>query len=417
MTYFCSRIKWPDQRRPRISFSAADMARRYGFPVLESPSQQCVAIISLGGGYSPNDLAAYCQRFGLPVPPATFVSVQGATNDYTGDPNSADMENALDIQNVVGATCGKIGIFFYGAPNTDAGFAAAINAAIQGPACVGSISWGSDERSWSAPSMSLMNAAFARGILAGIPFYAASGDDGSSDGDPGNNVDFPASSPNTIGCGGTSLVSAVESAWSYGGGGLSRVFPANPWQPKNLSRRSVPDVAGNADPNSGYEVCLNGQWYTIGGTSAVAPLWAAGHALMVAVNGNRPTNWAQILYQLNALTDITVGSNGAYRAGPGYDLCTGLGVPNANFWKLATAQASAPPPAPVSTNGGASSMTWQQLLQSVLSNPQVQQLSSALANQLLQYLLGHFGVNPTGVTASEVHAVVEQFIADRKKAA
>jgi kumamolisin len=97
----------------------------------------------------------------------------------------------------------------------------------------------------------------------------------------------------------------------------------------------VPDVAGNADPETGYDIYVDGQAGVVGGTSAVAPLWAALVCLLVQQAG-KPLGLIQnTLYQgvragaaQPGLHDITSGNNGAYSAGPGWDACTGLGSPD-----------------------------------------------------------------------------------------
>jgi kumamolisin len=180
----------------------------------------------------------------------------------------------------------------------------------------------------------------------------ASGDNGSSDGGTGNNVDFPASSPHVLACGGTSLRakgSSIESetVWNdgaqggAGGGGISTAFTTVPsWQTgfsaalatggsTALSGRGVPDVAGDADPQTGYNVRVDGSDTVYGGTSAVAPLWAG---LITRLNATRTTPIGFInptLYGTpGALHDIVSGNNGTYAAAKGWDACTGLGSPN-----------------------------------------------------------------------------------------
>ena len=131
---------------------------------------------------------------------------------------------------------------------------------------------------------------------------------------------------------------------SLGGGGISTVFPVPAYQaqaglPVNVSTqqagRGVPDVSGNADPASGYLVRVDGQQFPIGGTSAVAPLWAGLIALLNQKLGKRAGFINPILYaNPSALRDVTIGTNrvGAqevgYAAGPGWDACTGLGSPD-----------------------------------------------------------------------------------------
>jgi kumamolisin len=342
---FKSRIKRPNLSRPHTSYTAASIAAMYGFPKLTHASTQRVAIISLGGGWSTADVQAYCSRYGFPVPNIRTVSILGATNAYTGDPNSADGENALDIQNVIGATGGLVGIDFYCCPNSNAGFDGGINqVAIDNTACALSISWGSDESNGAQ----YLDAALQACLAKGIPVFVASGDSGSSDGDPGQNVDYPSSSPYSIGCGGTTITGTGQTAWSSGGGGPSHVYAKPTWQALAPgSMRGVPDVAANADPNTGYPIVIAGQWNTFGGTSAVGPMWAGLTALLVTITGKNLAGLQQTLYQLNNLTDITTGSNGAYKAGVGYDYCTGLGTPNAAFVAAITGATTPPAPPPV----------------------------------------------------------------------
>ena len=122
------------------------------------------------------------------------------------------------------------------------------------------------------------------------------------------------------------------------GGGVSVEFALPAWQqaagvpkaPSGQSGRGVPDVAGNADPETGYEVRVDGQAQVIGGTSAVAPLWAALIARCNQKLGRPVGEPHAAFYQIGikAFRDITQGNNGAYKAGPGWDACTGLGSPN-----------------------------------------------------------------------------------------
>jgi kumamolisin len=180
--------------------------------------------------------------------------------------------------------------------------------------------------------------------LLGITVTVAAGDNGSSDGvnDGKNHVDFPASCPYVLACGGTRLVSAngvitSETVWNDGaqggatGGGYSTVFARPAWQASDVAqpKRGVPDVAGNADPETGYNILVDGQQMVVGGTSAVAPLWAA-LALLLSQKLNRRLGFiSQSLYPQDAsdFRDITMGNNGAYSAAAGWDPCTGLGSP------------------------------------------------------------------------------------------
>jgi kumamolisin len=273
------------------------------------------------------------------------------------DPNGADGEVLLDIE-VVGALAPGAHIVVYFAPNTDAGFVDAVTTAAHAtptPDAI-SISWGQSEDAWTAPSRTAMDSAFVDAVAMGATVTAAAGDNGSGDngGDGSPHVDFPASSPHALGCGGTALhgsgtTIASETVWNNGsaggatGGGVSDAFPLPTWlgavgvpaDPAGASGRGVPDVAGNADPQTGYQVRVDGTDMVIGGTSAVAPLWAALIARLVQATGT-PTGLLQPKLYAGATAssttsgfrDITSGNNGAYAARPGWDACTGLGSPN-----------------------------------------------------------------------------------------
>jgi len=172
-----------------------------------------------------------------------------------------------------------------------------------------------------------------------------------------SHADFPASSPHALACGGTSLrvdtatgAVSAETVWNDGaqggatGGGVSDSFGLPGWQASagvpgqagtGRAGRGVPDVAGNADPRTGYRVRVDGQDTVVGGTSAVAPLWAALICRLAQATGRsfglmQPLLYAGVSAGTTAagFRDITQGNNGAYTAGPGWDACTGLGVPD-----------------------------------------------------------------------------------------
>jgi kumamolisin len=337
-------------------FTPTQLSDLYNFPD-STGSGQTIALIELGGGYDSADLQKYWSSLGLKNVSVTAVSVGGARNAPSGDPDSADGEVVLDIE-VVGAVAPDARIAVYFAPNTDAGFLDAVNAAIHDtvrkPSII-SISWGSPEDQWTSQAIDAFNAAFHDAALLGITICAAAGDNGSSDGDSDgrNHVDFPASSPWVLSCGGTRLVAVAneiqqEIVWNDGtnggatGGGVSAHFSRPAYQsslhiPKptgsaNKSGRGVPDVSGVADPETGYAVLIDGEETVIGGTSAVAPLWAALVARCNQQLGRNLGWFHHDLYgtvaQNRGFRDITSGTNGAYQAGIGWDCCTGLGSPN-----------------------------------------------------------------------------------------
>jgi kumamolisin len=336
-----------------VSYAPTQLAALYDFPQ-QTAQGECVAIIELGGGFRPQDLATYFAGLGVAAPDVTAVSVDHGANQPTGDPNGPDGEVMLDIE-VVGAVAAGASIAVYFAPNTDAGFLDAVTTAmhdtVRKPSVI-SISWGGPESSWTSQAMTAMDQAFQAAAALGITVCVASGDGGSSDGagDNASHVDFPASSPFALACGGTSLRAtrnqiASEVVWNdgstggAGGGGVSSFFPVPSWQQglaatasagarNALSGRGVPDVAGDADPQTGYDVRIDGTDSVIGGTSAVAPLWAGLVALANALNGRAAGYLNPLLYaNPTALRDITQGNNGAFEASVGWDACTGLGSP------------------------------------------------------------------------------------------
>lgn len=343
-------------RRPRaapsVTYTPPELGRLYNFPPSTDGSGQTVAIIELGGGFTTGDLTQYFSALGITKPPTvTAVSVSGGTNQPGGD---ADGEVMLDIE-VIGALAPGVNIVVYFAPNTDQGFYEAISQAahdaVNKPSVI-SISWGGPEDAWTSPARDAMETALEDAGALGVTVTAAAGDSGSSDGETDGqpHVDFPASSPFVLACGGTkltarggSIVSEVvwnETSANEGatGGGVSNVFPLPEWQqgtavpkaPNGSAGRGVPDVAGNADPLTGYQVRVNGQDEVIGGTSAVAPLWAALIARCNQKIGRPLGEVHAALYKIGtrAFRDITVGNNGAYQAAAGWDPCTGLGSPD-----------------------------------------------------------------------------------------
>lgn len=337
-------------------FTPLEVAALYAFPKGYDGKGQTIAILEFGGGYRASDLASYFSRLGVPRPAVTAVSVGGAHNAPTGDPNSPDGEVALDIE-IAGAVAPAAQIVVYFAPNTDAGFINALYAAIHDnlrrPGIV-SISWGSAEANSTAQSLADYEAACIDAAALGITICAAAGDHGSSDTDPPGKraqVDFPASSPHVLACGATRLQAkggaiVAETVWNSRdgwatGGGVSEIFALPSYQksagvPKSANKggkpgRGVPDVAGNGDAETGYRILVDGVQQVVGGTSAVAPLWAG---LIARLNQAKKTRLGYLhakLYALpsrKGLRDITIGDNGAYKARAGWDACTGLGSPD-----------------------------------------------------------------------------------------
>jgi kumamolisin len=336
------------------SFTPTALASLYKFPAGLDGSGQCIGIIELGGGFRPKDLTAYFKTLGLQAPQVKAVLVDHAHNSPTTS-SGADGEVMLDIE-VAGAIASKALIAVYFAPNTNQGFLDAITTAVHDdvnkPSVI-SISWGSAEANWTGQAMTQFDQAFQAASAMGVTVCVAAGDNGSADGltDGNSHVDFPASSPNALGCGGTKLTASAstissEVVWNEGvnsatGGGVSSVFALPTYQKSaqvppsanspSSTGRGVPDVAGDADPSTGYEVRVDGQTFVIGGTSAVAPLWAGLIALMNQKLAQPVGFLNPMLYGSLAgkglFGDITSGNNGAYTARSGWDPCTGWGSP------------------------------------------------------------------------------------------
>jgi kumamolisin len=344
---------------PSTSYTALQVAQAYNFPTSGNGQGQTIGIIELGGGFTQSDLNTYFASLKIsPVPSVTAVSVDGATNQPTGDTNGPDTEVMLDIE-VAGAIAPGAKIAVYFAPNTDAGFLDAINQAVTDktnqPSVI-SISWGGPESTWTAQSLQSYNTAIEAAAAVGVTICVACGDDGSTDGvtDGLDHVDFPASSPYSLACGGTSLTLSGKSisnevVWNdlpnngATGGGISATFPLPSYQaganvppsvnPGNYVGRGMPDVSGDADPNTGYQVQVDGSQLVVGGTSAVAPLWAGLLALLNQALGKPVGYFNPGLYQsihsdANTFRDITSGNNGDYSAAQGWDACSGWGSPD-----------------------------------------------------------------------------------------
>ena len=346
----------PHAAAASTEFTPLQVAQLYDFPANLDGTGECVGIIELGGGFKTADLKAYFSSLGLPTPTIASVSVNGRSNTPTGSADGPDGEVTLDIE-IAAAVAPKAKFVVYFTSNTSKGFLDAITQAVHDtvnkPSVI-SISWGGPESSWTSQAFQQFDEAFQDAATLGVTITVAVGDSGASDGvDDGQaHVDFPASSPNVLACGGTTLHAAgttisSEVVWnelSSGngatGGGVSEQFPLPSYQqnagvPRSVNAsenvgRGTPDVAANADPVTGYGVRVDGQNAVVGGTSAVAPLWAGLIARLNQELGKPVGFLNPTLYGLaphsGAFRDITSGNNGAYSAGPGWDACSGLGV-------------------------------------------------------------------------------------------
>lgn len=297
-----------------------------------------------------SDLHAFDRAFGFPDPPSFKKVNQTGGNMLPGlDPaglgHDWETEEALDIEwaHVVAPAANLVLVECSSAYDKDL-LAGGVNWARSAPG-VSAVSMSFGEPEW--PGESTYDPLFtAAAGHQGVTFLAASGDHGS----PG---DFPAYSPNVVAVGGTSLSVnpsgnyLSEMAWFNSGGGISAYEPQPGFQhgivTQSSTRRTIPDVAFDADPNTGvpvydsYDFGAATPWTQYGGTSLSAPCWAA---LIAMANQNRALGGAGSLdgatatlprlYAASAsdFRDITTGGGlGGYPAAAGYDLITGIGTP------------------------------------------------------------------------------------------
>ncbi len=322
------------------AWNVPELCAAYKWPAA-MPGGGIIAIVELGGGWVQSDVDSFFRSLGQPTPSITDVSVDGTQN--TPNQSNADIEVALDIQ-VAGAS-------YYAATGQAAtirmywsqDIASAVAKAAADGCSVCSISWGADEANWGRSAAEQMESTAQSATAGGMAVFAASGDNDSSDGGPTPaNVDCPSSCPHVIGCGGTHKTAATETVWNDNpgqtngegtGGGYSTIFPVQSFQigappaPANTpygKGRMVPDISADADPNTGYNIFVHGAPAVVGGTSAVAPLYAG----LFAAFGTRLGFVTPALWQhQTSFHDITVGSNGFYSARVGPDPCSGIGSP------------------------------------------------------------------------------------------
>jgi len=369
----------PAAKVQATSFSPLQLASIYEFPTGLDGSGQTIGIIELndvdsqgnptGAGYQTSDLETFFSNLDIPTPNVSAVGVDGGAN-VPGQDADADAEVTLDIE-VAGAIAPGAKIAVYFGTNTDDGFVQVLSAAVHDdvrkPAII-SVSWGQAEETATPQMLNGLEEILEEATALGVTVCIAAGDDGSPDmvkkvWDKKPHVDFPASSPFALACGGTTLDSSSkpgapeETVWNEGaqggatGGGVSNFFPKPSYQVNvnvpapatSAGGRGVPDVAADADPSTGYSVFIGGSPQVIGGTSAVAPLYAGLVARMnqsLAKSGGNPVGFLNpLLYSLptggGPFHDVVSGNNDIYKAlggefaaGPGWDPCTGLGSIN-----------------------------------------------------------------------------------------
>jgi kumamolisin len=358
----------------------ADIEALYRFPQ-GSAAGKTIGIAEFGGGFFADDLAAYCNKYGRPIPKVNAIAVNrpaytlkqilALPDAQRKDELDSSVEVMMDVE-VIAGLCSGAAINVYFATFDQKGWVDLLNRAVEDRPVSLSVSWGlaEDDTEWSKAARDAINERLNAAALLGITVCVAAGDDGSGDEETDGNahVDFPSSSPFVLAVGGTmiagSLSPASELVWwespgrrtqnggGASGGGVSVFFPRPAWQtPKvaslnkgSIDGRIVPDVAAVAgDPL--YDLVVLGRDAPNGGTSASAPVWAA---LMARIDANLPAGKQQrfatpLLYKLTSsgkavgalgCNDVISGNNAShpkpgkgYLAGAGFDAVSGWGTP------------------------------------------------------------------------------------------
>jgi subtilase family serine protease len=330
-----------------VGLTPQQIRHAYGFDRIANQGEgQVIGIVdAYNHPHIEEDLGVFSQAFGLPDCTTSNGCFQQVfvNGQNPGTKTLWALEIALDVE-WAHAIAPKAHILLVESQSSSLlDMLQGVDLAVQLGATVVSMSWGTFEFA--------VEQAYDGHFLGGVPFVAASGDSG----DPGF---YPAASPWVTGVGGTTLSLdsngdyAGETAWSSSGGGISTVETVPLYQVpfQSSGRRGFPDVAYNADPNSGFAVYDSTPyhgfvgWIQVGGTSAGAPQWAAliaiANSIRVQANLTPLIRANDALYNAaNALSysadynDITTGTNGTCGvvciAGPGYDFVTGLGSPRA----------------------------------------------------------------------------------------
>lgn len=353
-------------------FVPTELAEIYNFPAVDA-TKECIGLLEFGGGVEQSDVAAYFKKLGTPAPDVEVIALDKVSTDPAADPDSTG-EVMLDVD-VAGCLAGGAKIAVYFSTFDEKGLVDSLSSVIgdsKNNPSVLSISWGWDENQpfngnsvlWSPAAIDHVNHSFLACAHLGITVCVSTGDDGAEAQvrDGRAHVNFPATSPYVLAVGGTTLhvrqaaggqTAINEVVWNDGpgsgtGGGVSDITPVPEWQtgkvPPSINSphfagRAIPNVAAVADPNTGYLVMSGGKLGIVGGTSASAPLWASLVVRLNALLKAKAGNFNTLLYSqfgpAGVLRDIISGNNdtdgllsGNFQAGPGWDACTGWGVPD-----------------------------------------------------------------------------------------
>jgi len=313
-------------------FFGGDFRAAYAPSVALTGTGQTVGLFELDGFYAA-DVTANFQEAGLPAVPVSTVLLDG----FSGSPGGNNIEVILDIMMAGFMAPGASVIVYEGTNWDDVLNRMATDNIAQQLSC-----------SWMFyPIDATTEQIFTQMIAQGQSFFTAAGDSGAYT----NGTWPPSDDPNVTSVGGTALTTAgpggawvSETTWNDGGGGISTTYPIPSYQQGvnmaaiggSNTMRNVPDVSLLAAVQI-FLICNNGEWISVGGTSAATPLWAGFMALanqQAAANGNPPVGFLNpTIYPLGAgsdyasdIHDIVTGSNG-FAAAPGYDLASGWGTP------------------------------------------------------------------------------------------
>jgi subtilase family serine protease len=338
-----------------LSYDAAQFQTVYDAGSTPTGGNTVLAIISGGDDLSQvvSDLRQYEAEYGLPQVPVRIVNVETPGTDTSGDD-----EWDLDSQSSSGIAGNLKQLVFYNTGSlASADLLLAFNAfTAEDSAQIGNMSFGGCEAlDELAGSTAASDQAYMQAVAQGQTFFASAGDAGAACTVEVNlglpdagliDVEYPASSPYVVAVGGTTLTSdsnynyVAEISWDAGGGGTSLFETAPSWQQSvvslaTLGLRAVPDIAMDADPNTGAELIVDGAATTIGGTSLSSPLSAGVWARVESAHCNQYGFAAPMIYALHTANgllstatgfhDVIVGTNGLFVATPGWDYTTGFG--------------------------------------------------------------------------------------------
>ena len=323
---------------PAPGYSPNDIYHAYNYPYILSGNTingagQTIALVdAYADPYINSDLSAFDSYFGLPAPPSfKILQPQGKPTNNSGWAE----EESIDVEWAHAMAPGANIILVEAKSASFSNLLSAVQSAVKAGATVVSMSWGGSEFSSESSFDSYFKA-------NGVSFIASSGDT--------HVVDWPASSPNVVGVGGTTLTMSSgttvtgETAWSDSGGGISQYEAEPTWQSTFAinspayagtlaianGKREAPDVSYDANPNTGFPALYGGRWYLFGGTSCGAPQWAAITALAnQKLTAKLIGSLAPELYGLAGANYATYFRD-ILTSGTGYDTYTGLGSPNVN---------------------------------------------------------------------------------------